>query len=800
MVASLLLSGCSSQHTSEMERKLINRSLDKHPSWITSLPNDPDYFYTVGISENAPSLRQGRLIAARDAAIEVSNYLGLRASGRFEVETTELTTRIVNEMTVTTSARFERASLSQMYYEEYHHAGTEEAANVFDVYVLLRIPMAELLQEQEKRKLKREAILSEAKVISREAAQHFSAGNFPIAWQKWILSMRLLDEEMTGSVSSLQIYKTLLTAVEGIRISLESVNEVPAGKISGKHGSVNASSVKEASSSVIARASFIASDTEVPLKGLPLYFRLEKDKGSGEIKKTDLSGRIRYDFATPTEHGLELRMVMAPYVVDRKGLSPQLSQKISFLEDMLERKVDQYGKVKFTQPSARRISFQAAVLTGEEGGLVEVSVASDNAYVLLDAGKKPVLTLKVDIMPRQSENMLRPPLNLSVVLDKSSSMHEENKIEYTKRATGFLIDNLTSQDYFSIVTYDSDVEVVVPAGPVLFKSLLKHRLSEIEPDGMTNLSGGLFEGYTQVKRNISNSGVNRILLLSDGKANQGVTSSDGLIAYTKRYGEEGIAVTALGVGQDFNEALMMGLAESSNGNYYYIKNSEDIPEIFSQELTRLINVAAQNAQVKIILQEGVYLSNSFGQPYKQISHNEYQFRLGDINYGGRGILLLELELPLLNEGEHNPAVVEVSYDDTGGKGKVGSTKQISIIYTHDANKVASSKNLEVEKYVLLTRSIEQLEKVLQSLDRGLYEEAKINMRKTYTSLEQYARASEDPEFLQRMRFLKHFEHEIEALEEAEALHEHDESLIKDLGYQLYLEKHSHRSLSHPLHR
>lgn len=113
--------------------------------------------------------------------------------------------------------------------------------------------------------------------------------------------------------------------------------------------------------------------------------------------------------------------------------------------------------------------------------------------------------------------------------------------------------------------------------------------------------------------------------------------------------------------------------------------------------------------------------------------------------------------------------------------------------------LVSSKNLEVDKYVLLTRSIEQLEVILQSLDRKLYNEAIKSLRETYASLESFARASEDPEFLQRMKFLKHFEHEIEELKDSNVLHDHDENLSKELGYQLYLEKHSHRSLNHPLH-
>jgi Ca-activated chloride channel family protein len=594
---------------------------------------------------------------------------------------------------------------------------------------------------------------------------------------------------VVGSVASLQIYKTLLTAVGGINLSVGPEKNESAAK---------------APFTVVVKANFTRADDDTPLKSLPLYFRLANDTGRGEIKKTEISGRAKYSFPVSvaggsTVRGFEVRLLMSPYVVDRDGLSPQLAQKIGFLEAMLESKVATYGAATFAEHVIPNSPFQAAVLTTTEGGLVEMNVASDNAYMLLGSSAKQALMVKVDIMPMQTTGMRRRPLNLSVVLDRSSSMHEDGKIDFTKKATEFLIDNLTPRDYLSIVAYDSDVEVIVAAGPVSFHDLLKHHLSEIEPDGMTNLSGGLFEGYAQVKQNINTNGVNRILLLSDGKANRGISESEELIPYIRRYGEEGIAVSALGVGQDFNEELMMALAEASNGNYYYIKNPEYIPEIFSPELTRLVNVAAQNALVNIKLEPGVRLVDSFGHPFSRISQHEYRFRMGDINYGGRGILLIELDAASQGEAKKNLATVEVSYDNTGGEGRVSSTKKISVVYTHDADRVASSKNVEVDKYVLLTRSIEQLEDVLQTLDRGLYQEAIQSLRVTYASLESFARASEDPEFLQRMKFLKHFEHEIAELQASDALHGHDAGVTKKLGYQIYLEKHSHRLLDHPLH-
>ncbi|VAW62059.1 hypothetical protein MNBD_GAMMA08-145, partial [hydrothermal vent metagenome] len=276
LITALVLAGCSHPHSKSLERELVHRSSQKHPQWIARLPSNDQYFYALGISTDSPSLRQGRQLAAKSAVVEVSNYLGLKASGRFEVTRTELTTRIFNEMTVTTSANLKRSRLTQMYYEEFRYEDNEENAHVFDVYILLRIPMADLTKELEKQQQKKSKILREADAISLEAQNHLSAGNFPLAWHKWMLAMRLIDEETDDKVSSLKIYKALLTAVEGISLS---VNDEKALSGTG-------------ATRVVTQAVFSASTGASPLKDLPLHLRFMKKRQAGKVRNTNQSGQV----------------------------------------------------------------------------------------------------------------------------------------------------------------------------------------------------------------------------------------------------------------------------------------------------------------------------------------------------------------------------------------------------------------------------------------------------------------------------------------------------------------------------
>jgi len=511
---SLIMSGCThSSHPKNLERKLVHRSSQKHPEWIARLPSDENYFYALGISADAPSLRQGRQLAAKSAIVEVSNYLGLKASGRFEVKSTELATRILNEVSVSSSATLKRSSLTHMYYEEFRYEDAVENAQAFDVYILLRIPMADLTEELQKQNLKKGKILSEAEAISREAQAHLNAGNFPLAWQKWMLATRLIDEETDDKVSSLKIYKTLLTAVEGINLSVANDD---------RSGSAD-------SAGILARAFFSSGSDARPLKDLPLHLRSSKKRQAGTVRNTNQSGQVKYSLSSSTD-ALQVRLIMSPYSVDLAGLSSGAIQRIQFLKLMLKNKMAQYGAMSVGnavggvsgggQSSLSAVagvghSYRKVTYT-EGGSLINVDVSLNNPYVLLAHQQRYSVTMKVDIRATQIDSLKRPPLNLVVVLDKSGSMNSDGKIDYTKKATEFLIDHLSTQDYFSIVAYSTDVEVVVPAELVSSKTVIKHHLKEIEAQGMTNLSGGLFEGYSQVKKHFNKNGINSILLLSDG--------------------------------------------------------------------------------------------------------------------------------------------------------------------------------------------------------------------------------------------------------------------------------------------
>ncbi len=197
------------------------------------------------------------------------------------------------------------------------------------------------------------------------------------------------------------------------------------------------------------------------------------------------------------------------------------------------------------------------------------------------------LDVLIKITPPEADRTVRrPPLNLGLVVDRSGSMQGE-KIRHARAAAAFAIRELAATDRVSLTVFDDHVETLAPNAPVEDKARLETLVMGIEPNGGTALHGGWEEGARQVRVNLVAGGLNRVLLLSDGQANVGLSKPDAIADDVHRLAEAGVSTTTLGLGDDYNEDLMEAMAKSGDGNYYYIENPEQLANIFDAELRGL---------------------------------------------------------------------------------------------------------------------------------------------------------------------------------------------------------------------
>lgn len=197
----------------------------------------------------------------------------------------------------------------------------------------------------------------------------------------------------------------------------------------------------------------------------------------------------------------------------------------------------------------------------------------------------------------------RVPLNLSLVLDRSGSMTGA-KLAAAKEAARLLVRRLWPEDRVSVVVFGSRVHTIAPPATADGHQDVAARIGAIGTEGMTNLSGGWLKGRDHVVHHFRAGGVNRIVLLTDGLANQGITDSDRLCGLCSAAAANGVTTSTIGFGTDFNEDLLIAMADAGGGNAYYIEHPDQAPGIFEEELQGLLSIAAQNLSVRIAAARG----------------------------------------------------------------------------------------------------------------------------------------------------------------------------------------------------
>lgn len=180
----------------------------------------------------------------------------------------------------------------------------------------------------------------------------------------------------------------------------------------------------------------------------------------------------------------------------------------------------------------------------------------------------------------------RPPLTLTVVVDVSGSMDGAGKMGYVRDGLEIMIDSLRDEDQIAIVTYANGAQNVLPMTSVsMNRSELRSVVEALATGGGTNLFDGLNMGYELAHAHYDSGRQNRVILLSDGEPTVGVTSEESILAMSRDYNVDGIGLTTIGLGSDFQYSLMSNLARLGDGNFYFVENPAAVDEVFADEIS-----------------------------------------------------------------------------------------------------------------------------------------------------------------------------------------------------------------------
>lgn len=375
---------------------------------------------------------------------------------------------------------------------------------------------------------------------------------------------------------------------------------------------------------------------------------------------------------------------------------------------------------------------------GQAKNTTQVTVRAELASPIVLENSIDSNYLKVALTGFALDTQQRSPINLALVIDRSTSMSGD-RIENARAAAILAINMLDKQDTLTVVAYDSRAEVLIPATKVTNKAALINIINQkVHPQGMTALFAGLSKGLNQLDKYLDKEQINRVILLSDGQANVGPTSINELSELAKIAASKGIAITTMGIGNGYNEDLMVAIAGYSDGNHAFVNNASDLENVFVREFKDVMSVIAQEVTVTIDIAQGAKPVRLLGRE-GEIIGNSVKVKMNQLYSNQEKYVLLEVmpEKGIDNE-EKNIASISVSYDNLATKQTDQFTDTIKVQYSKYQEIVQSAvvENVLVDSEV--QKAAIENERALKLYDQGNIPEAKLIMSENSDRLNRLA--------------------------------------------------------------
>lgn len=323
--------------------------------------------------------------------------------------------------------------------------------------------------------------------------------------------------------------------------------------------------------------------------------------------------------------------------------------------------------------------------------------------------------LLVDAQPASPP--ARPvPLNFGLVLDRSGSMQGQ-KLTQLKAATRRIIETLTPEDIISIVVFDDTVEVLLPAMPAADQGALLGAVDRIQEQGGTAMSLGLEAGMRELQKNATPDRLSAMLVLTDG---QTWGDEDTCRSLATTMGTQGIRITALGLGDEWNEKLLDDLADATQGNSDYIASPDQITAFFQRAMQQVQGIAVTQARLLLRLVRDATpravhrvvpkIANLGATP---LGLHEVSVNLGDLTYGTGASVLVEMMVPTRTTGAFRIGQAELHFTPVGGAPQM-IKQDVMLEFVADAAAAQYTPQVmntveKVTAFKLQTRALEEAE-------------------------------------------------------------------------------------------
>jgi Ca-activated chloride channel family protein len=345
------------------------------------------------------------------------------------------------------------------------------------------------------------------------------------------------------------------------------------------------------------------------------------------------------------------------------------------------------------------------------------AVAADGATTL-----DLLITLRSPEQPAAQQKQ-RPGLNLALVIDRSGSM-AGSKLSYARKAARFLAGELTERDRLAIITFDGSVNVLVPSQPVRDPLPFISAINTIHSGGCTALFDGWLAGATQVATQLDPAGLNRVLLLSDGQANEGLTDAEAIAAKVEGLTQRGISTSAFGLGSGFDEDLMGAMAAAGDGTLAQIESPKQLADLYASELQGLASTLGRKVSLGIRAKHGAELVDVLNDlPLSSAGNHQ----LPNLRYSQELSVGVRLQLPAWTPNQEI-ASVRLAWDAPDQQGRQTLIEHLTLPVQPQAELEGLEMDPEVAEQLALLSANRERRLAIEQLDRG-------DLRAAMTSLD-----------------------------------------------------------------
>ncbi len=331
-------------------------------------------------------------------------------------------------------------------------------------------------------------------------------------------------------------------------------------------------------------------------------------------------------------------------------------------------------------------------------------------------------------------------VDLVIVMDRSGSM-SGRKLEDAKKAVLKLLAGLTAKDRFALIAYSDGVQKYTDLIPVTDESrgMLYSTIRSMQAGGSTNLGAGLQVGIDALMHAEKTPNAGKVILISDGLANRGITDSDALGRMASIAVEGEFSVSTVGVGAEFNEYLMTRIADRGAGSYYYLENPEAFAEVFQKEFYFAKTQAVTSVAVRVPLTNGISLVNASGYPI-HTADGYAVFYPGNLRSGQERKLFLTIRVPTHKAGTTDVGGIHVEYVYNGQPFISNLAKSFQIACVENKRDVFSSIDKKKWEEKVLKDDYNRLKQEVASEIKAGRKERALDRIKAYYHMQTEANA------------------------------------------------------------